>query len=553
MLSINSTKIGKIIFPLTMSCFVIIGLSIYKDFGISWDEYQQRSMGLKYVKYIVEFLNLEIFINTINFDKVIDFNEWKLSGAIQIYYGIIFEVILIFFEYLFLGTSSTDQEIYQLRHLITYFMYLFGVWALHSQVIKIFKSRLSGMVAVIFLLLSPRMFAEAFYNSKDIIFMSYVSLAMLTLTNLSIKMNYRNILVHSFMVAFAIDIRIMAIFLLPLTLLVIAYTYITNKINFSQVLKYSSAYLITNCIFIIILFPLLWENPINNLLTIFNSMSAFPASSSMLFMGEKIFQNNLPWFYIPVWIFVTTPPIIIFLFIFGFIFLITKLFKIKKINYDIKLFILTLNLLIILGCISTVIFFNSTLYNGWRHLYFIYPSIIILSVGGLMNILKIFSKFKFRFFFLTLFSIFFISHQVTLLIKSHPLQNVYFNFTVGHNWKDKFDLDYWGLANHIVLREILLDSSKKKITICQKSHLALKNTLRILNEVEKNRLKLVCSFDNYYSNYDNQEINKLPDYIIENYFVSFEPKNIDLNKYIILKEIKIFNETIVTLYKLNIT
>ena len=100
MLSINSTKIGKIIFPLTMSCFVIIGLSIYKDFGISWDEYQQRSMGLKYVKYIVEFLNLEIFINTINFDKVIDFNEWKLSGAIQIYYGIIFEVILIFFEYL---------------------------------------------------------------------------------------------------------------------------------------------------------------------------------------------------------------------------------------------------------------------------------------------------------------------------------------------------------------------------------------------------------------------------------------------------------------------
>lgn len=236
---------------------------------------------------------------------------------------------------------------------------------------------------------------------------------------------------------------------------------------------------------------------------------------------------------------------------FWIFFLVTKLLKIKKIIYDIKLFMLTINLLIILGCISAVIFFNSTLYNGWRHLYFIYPSIIILSVGGLMNILKIFNKIKFRFFFLSLFLIVFISHQITLLIKSHPLQNVYFNFTVGHNWKDKFDLDYWGLANHIVLREIIKDSSKKKITICQKSQMPIKASLRILNETEKNRLKLVCSFDNSYSNNDSQEKNKLPDYIIENYFVSFEPKNVDLNKYVIFKEIQIFNETIVTLYKLN--
>ena len=551
MLLNNSKKIGKIIFPLTMSCFVIIGLFIYKDFGISWDEYQQRSMGLKYVKYIIEFLNLEVFTNSINLDKIINFNDWKESDAIQIYYGIIFEVILIFFEYLFLGTESTDPEIYQLRHLITYFMYLIGVWALHSQVNKIFKSQLLGMVAVIFILLSPRIFAESFYNSKDIIFMSYVSIAMLTLTNLSMKMNYKNILIHSFMVAFAIDIRVMAIFLLPLTLLVIIYNYITNKINFFQMLKYFSTFFAASCIFIIILFPLLWENPVDNFLSIFNSMSAFPANSSMLFMGDKVIQNNLPWFYIPVWIFVTTPPVIIFLFIIGCSFLILKIFKIERIYSENQLLILTLNLLIVLGCVSAVIFLNSTLYNGWRHLYFIYPSIIILSVGGLINILEILREYKFRFFFLTMFAIIFISYQVNLLIKSHPIQNVYFNFIAGHNWKDKFDLDYWGLANHIVLREILLDSSKEEITICQKSYMALKNTFRILNDLEKNRLKLVCSFDNSYSDYKKQKINKLPDYIIDNYLYSFDPKNVDLTRYKIFKNIKIFNETIVTIYKFN--
>ena len=81
--------------------------------------------------------------------------------------------------------------------------------------------------------------------------------------------------------------------------------------------------------------------------------------------------------------------------------------------------------------------------------------------------------------------------------------------------------------------------------------MALKNTFRILNDLEKNRLKLVCSFDNSYSDYKKQKINKLPDYIIDNYLYSFDPKNVDLTRYKIFKNIKIFNETIVTIYKFN--
>ena len=33
--------------------------------------------------------------------------------------------------------------------------------------------------------------------------------------------------------------------------------------------------------------------------------------------------------------------------------------------------------------IILVIFFNSTLYDGWRHLYFIYPLFLIFTIKGL--------------------------------------------------------------------------------------------------------------------------------------------------------------------------
>ena len=56
-----TNKIWKTIAPILIVSFSIIGLIIYKDYGISWDEYQQRAIGIKYIKYIIEFLNLDFF------------------------------------------------------------------------------------------------------------------------------------------------------------------------------------------------------------------------------------------------------------------------------------------------------------------------------------------------------------------------------------------------------------------------------------------------------------------------------------------------------------
>lgn len=94
--------------------------------------------------------------------------------------------------------------------------------------------------------------------------------------------------------------------------------------------------------------------------------------------------------------------------------------------------------------IFTVILLDSTLYNGWRHLYFVYPIILLISLKGLYLIdLKYLKKNRLIIIFVTLF----LTHITFVMVKDHPHQNVYFNFFAGKNIETKFELDYWGLSN----------------------------------------------------------------------------------------------------------
>ena len=92
-----------------------------------------------------------------------------------------------------------------------------------------------------------------------------------------------------------------------------------------------------------------------------------------------------------------------------------------------------------------IICLNSTLYNGWRHLFFIYPFLIFFSIYGLSKIKK---KFNIIYFKVSIFFIFIqILSNINFIIKSHPVQNIYFNFISKPFIEKKLPIDYWGLGN----------------------------------------------------------------------------------------------------------
>ena len=58
--------------------------------------------------------------------------------------------------------------------------------------------------------------------------------------------------------------------------------------------------------FLIIFWPLLWENPIQNFLSYFEVLGDY-FNSKVLFLGNYYYSNNLPYYYLVFWIYISTP------------------------------------------------------------------------------------------------------------------------------------------------------------------------------------------------------------------------------------------------------
>ena len=290
-------------------------------------------------------------------------------------------------------------------------------------------------------------------------------------------------------------------------------------------------------IFVIIFSPYLWESPIKNFYQILNYMSQFPyrADSTVLYMGNITHISKLPWHYIPVWILISTPPLVIFLFAIGILFFLLNLLKKKIKNTDVKEFILFCHISVVFVSIFLVIIKNSALHNDWRQMYYIYPSLILIATYGFMFIFENVKKFPYKNFLLFFIIFSFALNQLNWMIKAHPLQNIYFNFFIGSNWKQKFDLDYGGVGNYLMIKNILLIDKRNNISICPISDTPITYTIKIIDKNDRNRIAIQCS--------------QRPDYLLQNYY---KIKNYDLNNvndYIIFDQKKIFSETIITVFK----
>ena len=70
-----------------------------------------------------------------------------------------------------------------------------------------FKNELFSLLVTFFYISSPRIFAEAFYNCKDIVFMSLAVISLHFAHKSFESLNYKNLLLFSLFSALATNIR----------------------------------------------------------------------------------------------------------------------------------------------------------------------------------------------------------------------------------------------------------------------------------------------------------------------------------------------------------
>ena len=511
MKAINFFK--KKIFYFIFSIYFFIGISIVKDYGISIDEEFQRFSGFYWLCYVLEFLPFDsVKIDALN--KLNDIQGLTLPNPKDFpFYGVVFDLPLAFLETILKIESS--KSYFLMRHQATFV--IFFISAIYFYLI--IKSRFKNNIVIFFGLLlyisSPRIFGDSFYNNKDLIFLSLVTVSLYYFFETINNLNNKNVILFSFFAALTSALRILGLFL-PITFLIFL---MLQKSSYKKKFFNSSLFLIFFLLFLILLWPYLWSSPFNNFLYSFNIFSKYIIEIQMLFNGDYIYSNRLPISYLPVWILITTPIITLLLFIYGYSYLLKRLYsrtlkvkdeapfndfwRGKNEKKDLIVFFIFNSIFFYIILSSTV------LYTGWRHLYFLHSFMIYLGCVGL-NLINInFKNIKIIFISIGILILF----TFYEMIKYHPFQSLYFNQLIQKTKKKDFEIDYWGLAGNKFLKEILaLEGSSKRINIGVASYIPLERSIKLLNDNEKKLINIVgqeYEKAKYIFNNNLSEVNKL--------------------------------------------
>lgn len=484
------------------SIFFIAGIVAYDDFGISWDECYSRDLTGKISTEFIKTLNPAPYLE--NTEK---------------YHGPLFENFLILAEDI---SGITDvQHIYLLRHLLTFILFYISCIAFYLIVYQCLQSRWMALAACGMLVLSPRIIADSFYNSKDLPMLSFYIFCMWTLLQVIHHSSYKWIIIHAISCGALIAIRINGIIVPLLTIAVLVYKWHAYKIHIHRLLKMMFIYTAGVLAAVILCWPILWLNPIEHFALAFLEMVRYHWSETVLFNNSIYKAQDLPWYYLPWWIIISTPPLFLLLACIGMVYTSKLIFE-KKLSFNRdELSIVTLHSMFILP-VSAVITLQSVIYDGWRHMYFVYPSLIMMATFGLEQLLHLFKKQGLAKASLMLALASTYMAMVIFNLKNHPHQMVYFNLLANIRQQEapfEYEMDYWGLSYRKGLEYIADTDSRNEIKIAVANQPGI-NNWNLLSLQDRRRMQVsdtLTQFDYYLTNY--RFINSKPEGMTEVYVV----------------------------------
>lgn len=417
---------------LFVAFYAIIGFCVFQDYGISWDESFQHDYG----KAVYEFV----------------FNDSKaLFEHNSRYHGPFFQFVLYSAEKL--AGLSDSREIFRFRHLLTFLFSVFGVGFFYLLLRELRFRKFWSTVGILFLVSAPRLFAHSFYNSKDAVFMYAFIVATFTMLRFLRKTSWKTALTHGLTCAVLIDIRILGFFIPLFTGALWVITLYSGERVLKNDISMMFAFGATTLLLTIAFWPTLWHNPVLEIKNALSKMSDYPWEDFILFDGRFTLPKDLPWYYLPKWMFISSPLFISVLGVLGVIpwFYGHQRDLIQKLSLAVWIVI----------PMAIILWKNATVYDGWRHVFFIYPAIVIIALRG--------AEFWFQIIFdkkhLKWIPIGLALTPIFWMIRNHPNQQVYFNPMYRVDAWNKYEMDYWGLSYYQAYQQLMQERPQGTLRI----------------------------------------------------------------------------------------
>ena len=443
--------------------FAIAGVAVLDDYGVGWDEFDQRDKTIITGGYIAT-------------GSVSGLSQ--PTDVVYRYYGKSFEIVLLLAERS-LGLQDS-RDIYLTRHLLTHLFFIAGGFACGMLAYRMLGSRWVALLAMLMFLLHPRLYAHSFFNTKDIPFAAMLLIA-LYLTHRAFRRDTLGaFLLCGIAVGLAINLRPFALMLLPMMLAMRALDlWQAGRAERKRILASAGIFVATTIAIVYIIHPYYWENPLRFVEGI-RVLSQHPTNTPNLFMGEIYRSDAVPWNYISVWFAITAPPVALLLGAIGCAAVCWQgIARPLAALRDREILFRMMLLCCFALPVVVVIALQSNIYNGWRQMYFLWAPFCLLAAVGLRAIANIRIRvgiWKFGAWLpgrvraggrlhMTQRPLaygaagFGLLTTLTAMAALHPYEYVYFNTLVDTRTPGalakRYDLDYWYVAQRQSLEYLL--------------------------------------------------------------------------------------------------
>lgn len=453
----NYKSILVVLFFVVYLCF---GLFTYKDYGIGVDERIERDSTLINYKYMFPSVR-SIKTDTVDFENLIDLPDWK-----DRYYGTALQQPAVMIEHMF-GFHLNYQQIFQVKHLYTFLLFFIAAIFFYHLAKGLLGERKWAFLATVMLVLSPRIFGEAFYNMKDLYFVSAFIVNLYFVLGFLKKPNWKWMIGLGLSTGICVNTRVVGGILIVFALLFAFVLSLQNK-TWKRVLPLIIG---TGCISLgtyILVTPITWTNTVQEIFNVIKTFSDYVKwPYNFLYLGESVNATNLPWHYMFVFIGVSTPLLYLFLFGLG---LVTKsaerIRAVKnKEKLDAQFYVELSCILLIVIPFVYVIISRPVLYTGWRHFYFMYPIMILFAAMGVKWIFEKIQNKKSLYYAGVAVLGGYLFVMGGWILKNHPYEYAYFNVIGKATAAENFERDYWGMSSMDCVNFILERDDRPEIKI----------------------------------------------------------------------------------------
>ena len=388
------------------------------SFGATWDEKVQHEYGELVYRY---------FASGFTDRSALSFKDLYL-------YGGLFDWLCVVATKL----SAADPSV--LRHLVNSVFGWIGVLYTGRLATLLFGSR-AGLIAMILLAASPRYFGDAMNNPKDIPFAAMAVIATYYLARADGRYPYftwKTATKVAIAIALTINMRAGGILFLCYLAAQLLFFIIKERDFDPRHLAATggrfAAIALASLVFGTLFWPWGQQQPLVRPFQALSALTNFRWPGSVLYAGRYLPATSLPWNYGLTLLWLTTPPVVLA----GLALSFGQLRKgaAAAMRAGACWFL-------VLFPVGYVILRHSTLYDGVRHLLFVYPLMVVIAAAGWSVAI---GRGAWRRAAVALLLAIGLVEPLWFQWQNAPNQIVYFNLFAGgpNGAMGRYDLDYWG-------------------------------------------------------------------------------------------------------------